>query len=196
MSWSSKLFKRILKGTVVFILPVMLMLFLLKKAVVMVRSIIHPLKEHLPVDAIFGIGMITLLSILVIAIIAYIAGLWAEKRGFKSFLPFLENKILIFIPGYTLLKSRAEEVVGEDSDSRKAVMVGEEGDWKFGIEIENHPNGYSAVFFPEPPDGKAGEVKLIHTSKLTHVAIPAGNIINIARTYGKGSGVLTEKLKK
>lgn len=196
MKWYSKIIRRILKGIVLFVLPLMLTLFLFKKAVVLVRSLFRPLKAHLPEDSVFGIGMITLLSVLVILLISYLAGVWADKKGFKSFLPFVENNILVLIPGYTLLKSQAEDAVDTGAAKRKAVLIGEEGDWKFGIEIENHPDGYSAVFFPEPPDGKSGEIKLIHTSKLKHLDIHASSVVNIARKYGQGAAALADQIEE
>lgn len=186
---------RILKGAILFLLPVMLMLFLLKKAVLLIRSLIDPIESILPEERILGIGMISLLTILIIAAICYLAGWRAEKKSLKSFLPFFENNILVLIPGYTLLKSSADEAIGDASSKWKAVLAGEEGDFKFGIEVDHHPDGYSAVFFPEPPDAKAGEIKLIHSSKLKHVEIPASKLITIARKYGHGSAQLFEQLK-
>jgi uncharacterized membrane protein len=41
------------------------------------------------------------------------------------------------------------------------------------------------VFFPEPPDGKSGELKLIAQSKLKPLDMPASKIMTIIRKYGK-----------
>lgn len=196
MKWYSIALHRTLKGAILFLLPVMLMLFLLKKAVVLVQGIISPLKSHLPEERFFGIGMVTLLTFVLIFAICYLAGWRAEKKNLKSFLPFFENNILVLIPGYTLLKSSANEAIGDEAENWKAVLAGEEGDWKFGIEVEKHPDGYSTVFFPEPPDGKAGEIKLIHSSKLKHVNMPASKLITITRKYGHGSELLAKELEK
>jgi uncharacterized membrane protein len=195
MNWYSLALKRTLKGAVLFLLPVMIMLILLKKAAELIRRIIEPLQSFLPADRVFGVGILSLLTLLIILFICFLAGWRADKKGLKSFLPFVEEHILSLIPGYTLLKSSADEATGDDADVWKAVLVGEEGDWKFGIEVEHHEDGYSAVFFPEPPDAKAGEIKLIHTSKLKHINIPASKLISITRKYGHGSGPLTAQLK-
>lgn len=195
MKWYSIAVKRILKGFILFFLPVMLMLILLKKAALIVRGLVDPLKSFLPQDRILGIGMLTLLTVFIILAIAYLAGWRAEKKSVKSFLPFFEEHILVLIPGYTLLKSSADEVVGDAADNWKAVLAGEEGDFKFGIEVEQHPDGYSTVFFPEPPDAKSGEIKLIHSSKLKHVDLPASKLIAMTRKYGHGSATLAENLK-
>jgi hypothetical protein len=165
----------------------MLVLILLKKAATLVQGLLHPLKAAFPEDSPFGIGMITFLSFLIIAFISYLAGWRAEKKKLKSFLPFVEDNILVLIPGYTLLRSRADEAVGEAADNWKAVLAGEEGDLKLGIEIEHQADGYCTVFFPDPPDAKSGEVRLIHSTKVQRLDIPASKLIAIARKYGHGS---------
>ena len=196
MKWYSLAIKRILKGLILFLVPVMLMLILLKKAAILVRGIIEPLRSFLPEDRFFGIGMLTLLTFIIILVICYLAGWRADKKGTKSFLPFFEQHILILIPGYTLLKSSADEAIGDSADTWKAVLtMEEEGDLKFGIEVEKHLDGYSTVFFPEPPDAKSGEIKLVHSSKLKHVNIPASKLINITRKYGQGASALVEQVK-
>ncbi len=196
MKWYSILIKRILKGTISFLLPVMLMLFLMKKAIELTKKLILPLESFLPEETIFGIGVLTLLTLIIIAGICYLAGWRAEKKGFKSFLPYVEEHILVLIPGYSLLKSSADEVIGDAPENWKAILAeGEEGDLKFGVEVEQHSDGYSAVFFPEPPNGKAGEIKIIHSSKLKHVNISVSKLITIARKYGHGSAGLIKQLK-
>lgn len=195
MKWYSVVLKRILKGVILFLVPVMLMLVLLKKAVILVQSIIQPLESFLPKDRFLGIGMITFLTFTIILAICYLAGWRAEKRALKSFLPFIEEHILVLIPGYSLMKSRADEAIGDAANNWKAVLAGEEGDLKFGIEVEQHLDGYSTVFFPEPPDAKSGEIKIIHSTKLKHVNIPASKLIAVARKYGHGAAALIDQMK-
>lgn len=85
------------------------------------------------------------------------------------------------------MRSRADEAVGEAADNWKAVLAGEDGDLKLGIEIEHQADGYCTVFFPDPPDAKSGEVRLIHSTKVQRLDIPASKLIAIARKYGHGS---------
>jgi hypothetical protein len=195
MKWYPVALKRVLKGVILFLVPVMLLLILLKKAVILVQSLIQPLEAFLPKDRFLGIGMITFLTFMIILAICYLAGWRAEKRGLKSFLPFIEEHILVLIPGYSLMKSRADEAIGDTVDNWKAVLTDEEGDLKFGIEVEQHSDGYSTVFFPEPPDAKSGEIKIIHSTKFKHVNIPASKLIAVARKYGHGAAALIEQMK-
>lgn len=143
MKWYSTILKRITKGIVLFLLPIMLVLFLFEKVIELVRKLIDPMKSILPENRIFGIGMITFFAILVILLICYFAGRRAEKRNLKSFLLFFEENILVFIPGHPMVKSTANETIGDENEG-----------WKFGIEVEQHHDGFSTVFFPEPLNAK------------------------------------------
>ncbi|MCG2462320.1 hypothetical protein K8352_16280 [Flavobacteriaceae bacterium F89] len=194
MKWYSSILHRILKGIVLFLLPVMVIVFLMKKAVELVRELIEPLRSLLP-GKILGIGMLTFLAIAVILLICYFAGWRAEKKNLKSFLPFFEENILVFIPGYSLLKSTANDAIGDSGgDWNPVLVIDENGDRKFGIAVEEHPDGYSTVFFPEPPDAKSGEMKLIHASKLKRLNISASKLVTIVRKYGHGSISLSDNL--
>ena len=71
--------------------------------------------------------------------------------------------------------------------------MGEEDDWKMGIEVGKQEGDYSVVFFPEPPDAKAGEVKLIHRSKLRHSDLSVNQLLLIIKKYGEGAADLVKE---
>lgn len=190
-----KIKERILKGIVLFLLPIMLLFIILEKAIGLIKKIIHPLKVHLPEAGFFGIGMVSILSVVILFVVSYLLGFLVERRKKRSFILMLEEKILLLIPGYAMLKSRASEAFGVPDENWKSIIIGDKEEWKFGIEIERIENGYSVVFIPEPPDGKAGELKVVHTSKIKEIDIPVSKITNFIRKYGEGSNELIKNLK-
>jgi len=192
MKWYSKAAKRIGKGIVLFLFPIMLLIFIFGKAIKIVQSIILPIKSHLPAERIFGIGILSLISLVLILLVCYIAGMLTESKKVKSFLSFIEDNLLIFIPGYALIKSGARDAIGDADDKWKVVMIAEDDEWKFGIEVDRRPDGYSTIFFPEPPDAKSGEMKLIHESKLKRINLPVSKLVNVIRNYGRGAGDLVK----
>ena len=68
--------------------------------------------------------------------------------------------------------------------------MGEDDDWRMGIEVGRQKGEYSVVFFPEPPDAKAGEVKLIHHSKLKQSELTVNELLLIIKKYGEGAAEL------
>ena len=185
MAWYKIFVNRILKGTVLFILPLVILVFILEKAVLIIKGIISPIKEHLPEDRILGIGMFTLVSIVIVMAVCYGFGFLAEKKKVKTFLKLIDEGISLIIPGYTLMKSNASNAIGSNDDSWKPVLLGEDGDWKIGLQVDERPDGLSMVFFPEPPDAKSGELKLIKQSKLKPLDMPVRKVLGIIKKYGK-----------
>jgi len=185
MDWKKVILNRVLKGILLFMVPVILLVFVFEKAVNIVQKLISPIREILPDERIFGIGIITLISLFCTFLICYVFGFLAERKKIKVFLNALDEGFSLIIPGYTMMKSRANEAIGVEEKNWNSVLIGEDGDWKIGIEVSKRNDGLSMVFFPEPPDAKSGELKLIHQSKLKPLDMPVSKIMTIIRKYGK-----------
>ena len=184
---------RILKGIILFLLPLTLLTYLLKKAIDVIAKIIDPIKDHLPDERIFGIGMVTVISIFLILVICYVFGLLLEKSRTRVYLDKVDDLLSAIIPGYAMMKSRATDAMVTSDKEWSVVLMGEEDDWKMGIEVGKQEGDYSVVFFPEPPDAKAGEVKLIHRSKLRHSDLSVNQLLLIIKKYGEGAADLVKE---
>lgn len=193
MNWKKALINRVSKGLFLFLVPIILLIFVFEKAVVIVQKIILPIREILPEERIFGIGIFTIISLFTILLVCYVFGFLAERKKVKLFLKFVDEAFSVIIPGYTVMKSRANEAIGIEEQNWNSVLIGEDGDWKIGIEVSKRADGLSMVFFPEPPDGKSGELKLISQSKLKALDMPVSKIMTIIRKYGKDMDDLVEK---
>ena len=176
-----------------YLLPLTLLTYLLKKAIDVIAKIIDPIKDHLPDERIFGIGMVTVISIFLILVICYIFGLLLEKSRTRAYLDKVDDLLSAIIPGYAMMKSRATDAMVTSDKEWRVVLMGEEDDWKMGIEVGKQEGDYSVVFFPEPPDAKAGEVKLIHRSKLRHSDLSVNQLLLIIKKYGEGAADLVKE---
>jgi uncharacterized membrane protein len=185
--WYSSIARRIGKGIVQFLIPIIIVLFICKKAISIAQSIMQPIKSHLPTERIFGVGMFSLICVLFILAVCYIAGLVSDRKNVKSFLSFIEDNLLIYIPGYAMMKSSADATIKDADNNWKAVLTNEDDDPKLGIEVDKRPDGYSMIFFPEPPDAKSGEMKLMAESKFERIDFPVNKLEKIIMNYGHGS---------
>jgi uncharacterized membrane protein len=187
MKWYSLAAKRIGKGIVLFLFPAMVLLFIFEKAISIAQSIIQPIKTYLPAERVLGIGTFSLLSLFLILMVCYLAGMLADRKYVKLFISFIEDNLLAFIPGYAMIKSTASETIKDSDDDWKVVLINEDDDQLFGIEVDKRPDGYSMIFFPEPPDAKSGEMKLMPESNFKRTEISSDTLVKIIRNYGHGS---------
>jgi uncharacterized membrane protein len=196
MKWYQSMIKRVLNGIILFLLPVFLLLFILGKAISIVQKLILPIKKYLPAERVFGVGLLTLISLVLILFICYVAGMLIEQKRVKWLIAKLEDNILVFIPGYSMIKAQTSEIVSEAAAHWQPVLIGEDGDWKMGVLVDQQPDGLCMIFFPEPPDAKQGEMKLVHESKLKKLDMPVNKMIRIIRKYGRSEGAFFSKDEK
>jgi len=187
MKWQLDARKRVLKGLIYVILPFTVLFFILEKAFLVMRSLISPMKELLPADSYFGIGVLSILSALLLLALCFVAGLMAERKYIQSMLGYIEEKFLVYFPGYTMLKSSATEAIGNSDNHWKVVLLGTGSEKKLGIEIERNSEGQCVVFCPEPPDAKSGDLLWVDQSQITPTDMPVSKLLHIVRNYGKGT---------
>jgi uncharacterized membrane protein len=187
MKWYSIAAKRMGRGIVLFLFPVMILLFIFEKAFSIAQRIVMPVKSLLPADRILGTGMLWLLSLLLILLVCFLAGWLYERKIVKSFLSFIEDNLLVFIPGYAMIKSSADASIEGSDENWKTVIINEEGDLIYGIEVDRRTDGFSIIFFPEPPDAKSGDMRLMQESKFKRTDFPVNKLVKIIRNYGHGS---------
>ncbi len=160
MKWYSNLFRIILKGIALVLLPVFLVVYVFYKATDLVQNWILPLESHLPAGKFMGIGWLSLLSLAIILLVCYLAGVLTENERLKPLFSFIENNLLVNIPGYTIMKSSTLEALGGEDKNRKAVVVGDEDEWKLGIEIDRQPDGQYDIF----PRSAGRQIRRGHSS--------------------------------
>jgi uncharacterized membrane protein len=192
MKWHYSILKQILSGIIFLLLPVTILILILGKAISLVKMVLNPLKDILPADRVLGVGWLGLISFLLIFLICYLAGALVENKMIRAAIK-LEDRVLVFIPGYSMLLQRAGDIVSEKEDLR-VVLLNEDDEWRPGIEIEQHENGFSSIFFPGPPAGRTGFLKIVHRSKLKILHITVLELMKIVRKYGKGSAHLATEL--
>ena len=187
MQWYNAIMKRILSGIIFFLLPLFILVFVFQKAIDLIRRLILPFKRYLPEERVLGIGLYTLISLIVILFLCYLAGFLSEIKRIKYLVSKIEENLLVYVLGYSIIKSRIGEAITETNDEMRAVLVDENLSWRQGIEVEKNINGYSTIFFPGPPGGKSGQLKLVHESKLKILNISIGEFMKVVRKYGNGS---------
>jgi len=195
MKWYHTITKRILNGIILFLLPLTLLLLVLGKAVSVVQKLILPVQQYLPAEHFFGIGLRGLISLLLVLFFCFLAGLLVERKRVKWLITKLEDNVLVFIPGYSMLKAQTGGFIVNKDHQWQTVMLGEDDNWKPGVVVDRHANGYCTVFFPEPPDAKSGEIKLMQESKLKKLDMPVNKLVKIIRNYGHGAAELLKDEK-
>jgi len=101
----------------------------------------------------------------------------------------IESAILTHLPGYTLMKSMGEGIVGVNNpDGRKAVLVhfGERS--QVGFLMDRVADGRLIVFIPNVPSPWSGTLHIVPTTRVERLEIPIRLVIEQLQRLGDGLG--------
>jgi uncharacterized membrane protein len=174
-----------LTGGILFLLPVVLIIFIFSKALQILAKISTPITDRLP-DIILGFDGGKLITVVLLILICFVSGLLVRAPSVRRWIDKIEDDFLSYLPGYTMIKSIASDIVGKSDRELKAVLVREEETWQVGFLVEENKE-FCAVFFPEAPKHDSGEIKIVPIAWVTKVNITTREAALSIQRYGKGT---------
>jgi uncharacterized membrane protein len=97
-------FRATIAGGVLFLLPMVLILIVLRHAMQLAVKFTKPISDLLPVEAVLGVRRETFLAVLLLIFISLVAGLVAKTNAGRRFIRWCENSFLGGLPQYQLVK--------------------------------------------------------------------------------------------
>ena len=173
-------------GGVLFLLPIILFIIIITKANSLIRKLSEPFYEKLPEGFLNVLGS-NIITIILILAICFLSGLFFQTNLAKKWVNVLEQKILIGIPGYLLIKSLISSAVGEvDAQTMKPVFIKDGNSWNLAFLVEESKL-MSTVFIPDAPRIDAGEIRIVPTDIIHKLDISSTKFNNFIKMYGKGA---------
>ena len=188
--------KEFLKTTIIgatsFLLPAALILFILSYALRLVKRLAAPISHSLKLDQLgdlAGIGAATVLSILVLVLISFVAGIVARTAIGGRLTRWSETSLLGRLPHYQLIKSMAEGLAHiESASGLKPALVSIEDGWQIGYLLEQLENDWVAVFLPQAPTPMSGNIMYFPANRVRPLGITMVQAMSIVKAIGVGSG--------
>ena len=175
-------------GGLLFLFPIVFLIAIFGKALEITNKLSSPLAGLLPIDSIGGLAVVKLLSLVILVLICFLAGLAARTVLAGKFVQSLETNVLGKIPAYTLLKSKAESVLRPETIRDMCPVLGRFDDsWQLAFEIERIQGGKVVVFLPGAPDPWSGSVCVMTEDRITPLDLTVKSAADIMKRLGKGS---------
>jgi len=173
-------------GGIFFLLPIYLIFMILYKVHLAAGKILAPLAHFLP-DNIVGVNAGKLIAAFGLVLLCFLAGMLFRVSLIKRGIHYVEDRVLSLIPGYSLLKSKTSETLGDKIDYYlSTVLVEGQHSWKLGLLIEGK-EGLCTVFFPKAPINDTGEVVTVSSSTVKKLNIPTNEVLLLLKNFGRGS---------
>jgi uncharacterized membrane protein len=184
--------KTTLVGGLFFLLPLVVAVFLLQKAIQVVAKVLHPVASHLPIASVVGIGAADVLAALLLVGVGFLAGLLGRTGLGSRIHGKLEQLILRKMPGYTLLKGAAG---AEGSAEVEVALARFDDNTVLGFIMEKSADGLLTVFVPSAPTPAAGTVFYLTEDRVQRLDVPVAAASKVIMRLGIGSKDLLEKKK-
>ena len=190
--------KRILKflrttlvGGILFLVPIMVMVVVVGKALTFVHKVVDPLAAHLPVESVIGLKTPMLLAIAVIVLFCFLAGFFARTLFAKKIISHLETSVLSNVPGYEFLKGMGESTLGVEKERAYPVVLARFDDTcQTGFQVDTLDNGLVVVFIPDAPNPQTGAVHFMTADRVTPIGVPPAAALKCLKRLGAGSNAL------
>ena len=180
--------KATIAGGLLFLLPVVVIVIVLKHAMQLAVKVAKPVSDLLPMEAVIGVRGETCLAVLLLIFVSLVAGLVARTNAGKRIMRWSENSLLGGLPQYRLVKSMAEGLARVDSaESVHPALVSIEGGWQIGYLLEPLENGWVTVFLPQAPTPMTGNVMYLPADRVRPLGITMVQAMAIVKRMGVGS---------
>jgi len=180
-----------LTGGILFLLPIIIVVVILDKALVIANQIVAPLANHLPVHSLIGLETPKLLAIGLLILFCFLAGFCARVVIAQKAVNWLEEAVLSNVPGYEFIKSASRSFFAVEKEQDHSVVLARIGDaWQIAFLVERLEGGHVAVFVPNAPSPQSGQVYFMTEDRTRHVEIPRTAALKCLTRYGMGSTAL------
>jgi uncharacterized membrane protein len=184
-------------GGLVFLVPLMFLIFMIDEAIGLMMIIAEPLADWLPVDTVGGVALANLIAILAVIIVSFIAGLAARHTMAGGLVKTLETRVLVKIPGYAMIKGIKSGFDASETEKMKPVALQLGSAERVALEIEKLPDGRSMIYIPSAPSPWSGVTQILPAEQITYLDVPVTKVIELTEKYGHGvEELLQHRLKE
>ena len=199
----SKRFINFLKTTAIggllFLLPLIVLGALVGQIAPIVVTVASALNDYIPVKTPTGIAVLIGLSIAIILLLCFAAGMFARWSFGKKISTAFEKKLSLFFPRYSILKDQMADTIGGDETrpQMKPVLVVFQECQRIAFETErDEKQGLATIYLPGSPDPWSGKVVILKLDRVTRLDADFGHAAATCEQVGRGAIAMAGKVAK
>ncbi len=179
--------KSTLLGGLLFLVPVVIVVLVLGKALSIVANLLLPIAHVLPQATFLGAEAPRLAAGVLLVLVCFLVGLLARTPRGRAMASRMERMALGKIPGYSIFRGTAPGLVGADASNCKVALASIEEAWVLAFVLEKLENGLHVVFVPASPTPAAGSVYYLEDDRVKILDVPVLDAIKCVMRLGVGS---------
>ncbi|MFB6453899.1 DUF502 domain-containing protein [Chitinophaga sp. Hz27] len=186
--------KNTIASGMLMVISLFVLAFVIMRIILFTKKIVTPIAHHFPFQ-IPGIGKETLVTILLLLVLCFLAGLFMKSNMAQRFHKWLEDNILMHIPGYSYIRALSTDVLTSGHQSAwKPASILIDGNEVICFVIDETEN-YCSIFFPSAPSPTSGTVSARQKEDIRYLSATVAETIGIIRRSGQGAAEILEKIR-
>lgn len=176
-------------GGLVFLVPLILLLVVMRHALDLALKLAHPIAALFPEGGMSRPALATTLAAVLLIVIAFLAGLASRTGIGRRLTRWFEESLLGGLPQYRMAKTVAEgfaQVESGTAEMQPVLVLIDEG-WQIAYRLEELPDGWVAVFVPQSPTPMSGNVLYVQRERVRPLDMPMKDAILLVKRMGIGS---------
>jgi len=175
-----------IKGGLFFIIPITLILFLCGKVIGYLTPTAHRISAIVDKDGKTTFDLSYLIAIVLLLLLCFVFGLVASSAMGKAFIKWIEDNILVILPGYQLMKNAGQAVTGLDASTNFPVVLVLVDGWMIAFLMSTLPDDDVVVFVPGSPSPWSGDVMIFKKAEIKETSLTQKEAIAFLRHTGVG----------
>jgi uncharacterized membrane protein len=178
-------------GGIVFLVPLIIIVAIIGKAIEIMKKVAEPLSALMPIDSVGDIAIVNIITFALIVLVCFLAGLAARTVVAGKLVQFLETRFLSHIPAYAFVKGMTASIAGaEDGKGMTAVLAHLDDYSQVAFEIERVGGGNVIVYLPGAPNPWSGSICIMTNDRIQPIEATMMSAVQNIRHLGRGSGEL------
>jgi uncharacterized membrane protein len=187
MSRKRGTFRATLVAGLLFLLPLILGLWLLSKALPVAERLSGPIVRATGVNSIGGVAFGTIVGITILFLVTLLAGWISRTRMGQAAYSRLENSMLSLFPQWRMARGLIESFGSDEYSKMDVVLVPTDAGWCLGFVLEPPTGEWWTVFIPGAPQWTSGQVAYAHADQVHRTELTFAQAIVLLRKCGVGS---------
>jgi len=168
-------------------------MLLLLNVLSQLQVVIKPISNQLPES----VGHPLLVAIVLLIGLCFFIGALIRTAIGREAKRMVERNVFEHLPGYTMLRSVAEQISDTNNNSGfKPALVEIEEALVPGFIVETHEDGRCTVFIPSAPTPAAGSIYIIDSARVHPLDVPVTTMMKCITKWGSHSGELLVAMEK
>jgi len=183
-------------GGVLFLIPFVLVVVLLGKGFMIMRTIAEKVDMLLPWDSVAGLPIVDVLAVLFLISCCFIAGLVARSSWARDLRNRVDDLLLQLVPGYAWIKGMTGSVSNEEAAAGfKPVWIRLDDQYQVGFEVERCEDGLIAVFLPGALDPRTGALSYVESDRVEDLDSSFNEVAKNFKRLGLGTAAKISRSK-